>query len=325
MKILVVLMLQEGAIAASTGELLALAGGVAAEDDRIVALALGEGARSSALALGAAGADEVLCCEEPALARFPGEAGLRAIAAAAARVGPDLVLASADGYGRDWLPRLAMRLRAGLVSEVTGITRHEGHLLFRRSVFGGKASAEMAVRTPLAMATVRPGAAHPAAPARGRPDCPVADLGLSIVPDPSWPEVLRREREETSGPALQDARIIVSGGRGVGGGENLSRLEALAALLGAAVGASRGAVDDGFAPPERQIGQTGKAVAPDLYIAVGISGASQHMVGCARAKTIVAINADPEAPIFDSARLGIVGDCAVILPALAEAVREASQ
>lgn len=258
---------------------------------------------------------------EPALETAPGEAGLVALEAAARATAPEVVLLPADSSGRDWAPRLGKRLGAGVVTEVTGWEVADGALRFHRLTFGGKARATYAARRPIVVATVKPGAASALAPDASRSG-EVRDLGVSIPLDPSWPTVVEAATEPSAGPRLDDAKIIVSGGRGLGGPENFSYLRELADILGAAVGASRAAVDAGWVPQTWQIGQTGKSVAPNLYLAVGISGASQHLVGCSRAKTIVAINTDKDAPIFDVARLGVVGDFKEVLPALDAALKE---
>ncbi|MDA8345451.1 MAG: electron transfer flavoprotein subunit alpha/FixB family protein [Thermaerobacter sp.] len=325
-KILATATLQGGAATAAGLDLLGLAAELAgASGGSVTVLALGAGARAVAQSLLAQGADEVLCSEEPALAQSPSEAGLAALLEAARQVQPELLLLATDSLGRDWAPRVAARLAAGIVTEATGVAFEAGRFVGTRPVFGGKAVARMAARTKVAVMTVRPGAGSAKPPdAAGQGSGGVRDLGLEITLQPDWPEVVRREVEAVSGPRLEEAKIIVSGGRGVGGPEGFRVLQELAEELGAAVGASRAAVDEGWVPAAWQIGQTGKAVAPDLYIAVGISGASQHMVGCSRAKTLVAINTDPDALIFETAQLGLIADYREALPALAQALRESS-
>jgi electron transfer flavoprotein alpha subunit len=321
-KILVAAPVQSGAVSGSLIDLLGGAADLAAQTgQQVVVAALGPGAGQVAGALIARGADQVLTCEEPTLDQAPGEAGIIALAEACRQTEPTLVLLPADTCGRDWAPRLAFRLNAGLVTEATGFSAEGSQVVFTRLVYGGKAVARMASRRAVAVATVKPGAGKAREPEPGRTGA-VASLGISIPVNPAWPTVVRRDIEESAGPKLEDAKIIVSGGRGLGGPENFQYLAQLGEILGAAVGASRAAVDEGWVPATWQIGQTGKAVAPDLYIAVGISGASQHMVGCSRSKTIVAINKDPEAPIFDQARLGLVGDYREVLPPLMEALKE---
>lgn len=308
-----------------SGSVLDLLGGARALADQlggtVAVAALGPGAGDAAPGLIARGADLVLTSEEPSLVASPGEAGLIALEAAARASQPSVVLLVADSHGRDWAPRLARRLGAGLVTEVTGWSRGGDDLQFQRLTFGGKAQATYASRRPVTVTTVKPGAATALPPDPTRAG-EARDLGVAIPMNPSWPKVVESAVEPTTGPRLDDAMVIVSGGRGLGGPENFSYVRDLAAVLGAAVGASRAAVDAGWVPQTWQIGQTGKSVAPNLYVAVGISGASQHLVGCSRAKTIVAINLDKDAPIFDAARLGLVGDFKEVLPALAEALKE---
>jgi electron transfer flavoprotein alpha subunit len=321
-KVLTAVWAEGGAISSQALDLTRTAAQLANEaGGQAAALALGPGSATAGAALQGAGAADVLYCDAAALAAAPSEAALAALLAAVRATAPDLVLLAADSLGRDWAPRLAHRLAAGLVTEATDVALEEGRPVFERLVFGGKAVARMTVPAGPAVATLRPGASRrqPEPPAgRGEVRALAADIAL----EPTWPRLIRRTREERQGPALEEAKAIVAGGRGVGGPEGFSPLHELAAVLGGAVGASRAAVDEGWAPATWQIGQTGKTVAPDLYLAVGISGASQHLVGCARAKAIVAINQDPTAPIFDYARLGVVGDLHELVPALTAAVRE---
>jgi len=321
--VLVGLWVEDGTVPALGLEVTRTAAGVAAAlGGRLTALTLGAGALGASDALHLAGAAQVLRCSCPLLARSPGEAGLRALEAAAALVRPGAVLLAADGLGRDWAPRLAWRLGAVMVGEVVRWRCEAGRITFERSVYGGKAVAAFRPATESVVATLRPGAAGPGGAVPAAPAGTDAELELPLAAGAGWPVLLRREREEREGPALEEARVVVAGGRGLGGREGFASLLELARALGGAVGSSRAAVDEGWAPPSWQIGQTGKSVAPDLYVAVGISGASQHLVGCGRAKTIVAINQDPEAPIFDHAHLGLVGDYREIVPHLTAALRE---
>ncbi len=323
-RVLAVLGLQGQGASASGLELLGLGARLArATSGTITALALGEGAGAQGERLLAHGADDVLWCADEALARWPGEAGLRALERAQQEVRPDLLLFSADSLGRDLAPRIAARLDAGLITEATELEFSEGRFVAARPVFGGKAIARMAATTELTVVTVRAGAGSALEPDASRAaGGSVRELDAAIAPGAAWPTVLRREIEASDGPRLEEAKTVVSGGRGVGGPEGFQTLQELADALKGAVGASRAAVDEGWVPAAWQVGQTGKAVAPDLYIAVGISGASQHMVGCSRAKTLVAINTDPDALIFETARIGVVGDYRELVPALARALRE---
>jgi electron transfer flavoprotein alpha subunit len=266
------------------------------------------------------GADEALWWDDPAFATSPGEAGLSVLVRACGEVKPDLILFPSDSAGRDWAPRLAWRLGAGLITECAGWeSGPDGGLRFLRPVYGSKAIAAIVALSRVQIAVVRSGSF----PVPARVPAPGASRRLdhAIVADGAWPRVVEHVVEAADGPALEEAAVVVAGGRGLGGMDNFRLLQDLADVLGAAVGASRAAVDAGWAPASSQIGQTGKSVRPDLYLAVGISGASQHLAGAAGAKTVVAINTDRDAPIFDVARLGVVGDCGQILPALVAALR----
>ncbi len=320
--ILVAAPVRDGATSSAVLDLLGGARDLADQTGgQVTVVALGPTADRAAATLVARGADVVLICAEPSLESAPSEAGVVALEAAYRAAEPQVILLAADSSGRDWAPRLAWRIGAGLITEVTSWSTQDGVVTFSRQVFGGKAQAVMVSRRPVAIATVKPGAAsaRPADPSRAGV---VRDLGLSIPAAPAWPQVMETRTEGASGPRLEDAKIIVSGGRGLGGPENFKYLQELAEVVGGAVGASRAAVDSGWVPATWQIGQTGKTVAPNLYIAVGISGASQHMVGCSRSKIVVAINTNKDAPIFEQARLGVVGDYREVLPHLTATLRE---
>jgi electron transfer flavoprotein alpha subunit len=284
------------------------------------AAALGDGAPAAAADLVAHGADVVLTWEDGALQRQPADAGVAALQAAAAEAGASLLLLPADSRGRDWAPRLAYRLKGGLVSECIGWRWGDGaEPTLLRPVYGGKAVQEEVPEAPVTLAVMRPGALAALEPDPSRHG-DVRPLAVSFD-GAGRPELVEQVVEASEGPKLEEARVIVSGGRGLGGPENFRMLQDLADVLGAAVGASRAAVDEGWVPASWQIGQTGKSVRPDLYLAFGISGASQHMAGLAAAKTIVAVNSDEQAPIFETARLGVVGDYRQILPPLIDACR----
>lgn len=320
--ILVAISVRDGVVSAAALDLLGGARRLADASHGIVTVAaLGVTAAAAGRDLVERGADVVLTSTETSFDVAPGEAGVIALAAAWKASNAGIVLCVADTYGRDWAPRLARRIGAGVVTEVTGWEVVGEQIRFQRQVFGGKARAVIASRRPVCVATVKPGAASALSVDSSRVG-DIRDLGLSIPVQPTWPVVTDTAVEPPRGPRLDDARIVVSGGRGLGGPENFSYVNDLAAVLGAAVGASRAAVDAGWVPASWQIGQTGKTVAPTLYLAVGISGASHHLVGVSQAKTIVAINTDKDAPIFDHARLGVIGDYKEILPPLTAAFAE---
>jgi electron transfer flavoprotein alpha subunit len=223
------------------------------------------------------------------------------------------ILAPATAYGKNILPRVAAKLDVAQISEIIKVDAPD---TFERPIYAGNAIATVQSSDPVKVITVRTTGFDAAATGGGaavETVTPVADSGKSAF--------VNRELAKSDRPELTAAKIIVSGGRGMGSGENFKLLEPLADKLGAAMGASRAAVDAGFVPNDWQVGQTGKIVAPQLYIAVGISGAIQHLAGMKDSKTIVAINKDPEAPIFSVADYGIVGDLFEVVPQLIAELR----
>lgn len=233
---------------------------------------------------------------------------------------PEIVLLFGDLRGQALAPRLAARLKAGLVSDCIGLeVDATGAVLATRPVYGGKAMAVMTAQTRPFIIAIRPRSHEPTAPIElSRAE--ISRHGLSLTAAMAKTTVIARN-ESGSGVALEDANIIVAGGRGVGGPDGFAVLREFAETINGAMAASRVACDAGWVPAEWQVGQTGKKVAPELYLAIGISGASQHLAGMAQTKHIVAINKDPDAPIFKVAELGIVDEYQKIVPLLTRRLR----
>jgi electron transfer flavoprotein alpha subunit len=222
------------------------------------------------------------------------------------------VVASASAFGKGFMPRVAALLDVAQVSEISGV---ESPDTFVRPIYAGNAFATVKSADAIKVVTVR-ATGFEAAKAGGT--APIESLAAG--PDKQQSKVISQELTKSARPELGGARRIVSGGRGLASGENFNIVEALADKLGAAIGASRAAVDSGYCPNDYQVGQTGKIVAPELYIAVGISGAIQHLAGMKDSKVIVAINKDPEAPIFQVADYGLVGDLFQVVPELTQKI-----
>jgi len=290
-------------------------------------LADGAGLQVGALFVGAScagaeaaaqyGADAVIQVEAPSLAAYSSDGYAQAIADAVKAKGATVLLGAATSAGKDVLPRVAARLDAGYAADVTGLGLEAGKLTVKRPVYAGKALADTAFQSPVQVASTRPNvfAVAPAPKAGAAESLPAPAGGFLAVVK----EILAKGGGK---PDLTEADVIVSGGRGLKDGANFKLLEQLADALGGVVGASRAAVDAGWGlPHSMQVGQTGKVVNPTLYIACGISGAIQHLAGMSGSKVIVAINKDPEAPIFKLATYGIVGDLFEVVPELTKAAK----
>ena len=267
----------------------------------------------------AAGAAKVIVVDDPILKDYQGDAYLPAAERITKEVVPSVVLFGQTMMGRDLAPRLAQRLGTAVAMDCMALSMNGDKLVAERPCYGGSARARYTINGSPQIATVRGKSQEPLEPDASR-------SGEVIKQDAGSPtvrtKILSRRKEKSEGVRLEDAKVVVSGGRGLGGPEGFQPVEELARVLGGAVGASRAVCDLGWYPVAAQVGLTGKIVTPDLYIAVGISGASQHMAGISSVKNIVSINKDPEASIFKASRFAVVGDWKDIIPAFTEEVKK---
>ncbi len=310
---------EDGAVRKITYELLGkareLAGG-----ERAVAVLLGSGVEDPARTFGRRGADEVVLVDDPRVGEYTTEGYAAALATLVAERTPALLLIGSTAQGRDLAPRLAARLGAAIVTDCQTLAVEDGALVATRPMYTRKAIGTVRLAPgrlwiAVALPAVFPVPAEIDRTAEVRKAFLPADVRVRT-------RVLETRAIERETIPLTEAEVIVSGGRGLRGPENFALLDALARALGAAVGSSRPPVDSGWVPHDYEIGQTGKTVSPQVYIACGISGAPQHLAGMSGSKFIVAINKDPNAPIFQLADLGVVGDLFEILPRLTEAVKQ---
>ncbi len=290
------------------GGVTAVIGGMAIED--------------AAQRLAAAGADKVLVADGDAFADVTAGVWTALVTQAIERTQPAAVLIPGTTAGRDYAPRVAARLGVGLAADCVELAVEDGAVVAVRPVLGGRVqtAVKLAGNTPQ-MATVRAGSFERATGSDGNGSVELIDVSLSD--DDTRVKVLELVQEAAAGQSLEGADRIVSGGRGLKEPDQFKLVEDLAAALGAAVGASRAVVDAGWRPHSEQVGQTGQTVSPRLYVAVGISGAVQHLVGMQSSDYIVAINRDPDAPIFKIASFGIVGDLFEVVPAVIDEVKVA--
>lgn len=303
----------DGAVRKPTLELLTLARRIGDP----VALALGAGAEATAGVLGEHGAVKVLTADAPEFAEYLVVPKVDALQAAYDAVSPVAVLVVSSAEGKEIAARLALRIGSGIITDATDLEADAKGPVATQAAFAASFTTKSRVSRGVPVITVKPNSApvEPAAAAGA-----VEALAVSFGAAATGTKVVARTPRESTAPELTEAAIVVSGGRGVNGAENFPLIEALADSLGAAVGASRAAVDAGWYPHTSQVGQTGKSVSPQLYIASGISGAIQHRAGMQTSKTIVAVNKDPEAPIFDLVDYGVVGDLFTVVPQLTEEI-----
>ncbi len=281
----------------------------------LTAVVTGSGVENIASELGQYGADKILVADDPVLAEYTTDAYTDVLANTIKPLEPELIIIGASTQGKDLSARLAARLDAGLAMECVAIKLENSGLVFTRPMFGGKVLADVEIEGTPKITAIRPNVMSivesQKAGAVEKVDVQVGDVATSVI----------ETKVETGDKVeLTEADIIVSGGRGTGG--DYATIEELAALLGGAVGASRSAVDEGWRPHSDQVGQTGKVVSPNLYVACGISGAIQHLAGMSTSKYIVAVNKDSDAPIFSKADFGVVGDLFEVVPEIIEEVKK---
>lgn len=261
------------------------------------------------------GARNVYLIDDSLLADYQADAWIPGLLKIAQQARPSMILVGHTTTGADLAPRLAFRLETMAAMGATEVAADQGKLFITRPCYGNNALEVLSIKTDPAIVTVKAKTQEALAPDDSRVG-EIINVELALDPAAIRTKIIDRQREKAEGVSLESANIIVAGGRGLGGADGFRELEKLAGQLGGAVGASRVACDLGWCPPSWQIGLTGKTVAPELYIAVGISGASHHLAGIGAAKTIVSINNDPDATMFNEARYGVVGDWKELIPAL---------
>ncbi|MDU2242298.1 MAG: electron transfer flavoprotein subunit alpha/FixB family protein [Paenibacillus sp.] len=287
------------------------------EGDRLAAVLLGHQIDDAAAELARHVDGQVLVLDHAELQAYQPELAFEAVMQALAALPnePKVILLGHTAIGRDLAPQLAARLACGQISDVTAVTKDGGGISFTRPLYAGKAFEQRSLADGSGIVTLRPNNFPPAAPAAATGTV----VPLEFAPPSPLHAILKDVVRKVSGKVdLTEAKIVVSGGRGVKSADGFKVLEELADSLGGAVGASRGACDAGYCDYALQIGQTGKVVTPEIYIACGISGAIQHLAGMSQSRIIIAVNKDPEAPIFKVADYGIVGDLFEIVPLLTE-------
>ena len=313
-KVLVLGETRDGSLRNVTFEAIA-AGKTVAEGGEVVGVLIGENVSALAVELVHYGADRVVVVEDEKLSQYTSDGFAQALLAVLEQEKPEGLVLGHTSLGKDLSPRIAAKLASGLISDATAVEVAGGNVVFTRPIYSGKAFEKKIVTDGLIFATVRPNNIAPLTKDESRTG-EVASLSVEIKDLRAIiKEVVRKASE---GVDLSEAKVVISGGRGVKSEAGFEPLKELAKVLGGAVGASRGACDADYCDYSLQIGQTGKVVTPDLYIACGISGAIQHLAGMSNSKVIVAINKDPEANIFKVADYGIVGDLFEVVPLLTE-------
>lgn len=291
---------------------------------QVSAILMGYKVEGLANILGYYGADKVFLCTSEILKNYSNEGYSQVVADLAKEHQPLIILGPATAMGKDFLPKVAAKLNTGLASDCTFLDIDaNGKLLLKKPIFAGKVIVDVSVSNSPQMASIRPNVLPISEPDESR-QVQIIKAEVKISTESIRAKVKEIIQSAKDKVDLTEAKVIVSGGRAMKSGDNFKILEELVSVLGesATVGASRAAVDSGFAPHDMQVGQTGKVVNPDLYIACGISGAIQHLAGMQTSKCIIAINKDPDAPIFQKANYGIVGDLFQIVPLLTQEIKK---
>jgi electron transfer flavoprotein alpha subunit len=324
MNILVITEQRDGQWNPASFETLVAAQQIAAQTaSRLAAAVVGKGVRALAGELSAHKLDEVLLVEYDLLEHYTPDGFTIALQQAIAQAKPDLVLLPHTYQVRDFAPKLAASLGKGMIGDCVGYRHENARLVFVRQMFQGKTAADVVFSgAPPWFASFQAGAFRGDQATRGAAPAPVAQVAVELQPEQIRTKPLELFREAKQAVDLTQSPIIVSIGRGIKAPENIPMAEKLAKLLGGELAASRPICDEGWLPMDRQIGSSGQTVAPKLYLALGISGAIQHVVGMKGSRTIVAINKDANAPIFEVADYGIVGDIFELIPALTEALEK---
>jgi electron transfer flavoprotein alpha subunit len=311
--VLILAEIAEGAVAHVTAELVAAAQGLSAGP--VSAMVIGSGVEGAAANV--LGVEKTYVVDDAALAQYTTDGYTMAAEAVAKQVQPSVILLAQSDAGRDLAPALAYRLGTAVAMDTVALEMKDGKLHTTRPAYGGNARAVNSFTAEPAIATVRPKTFEPL---EGGSAGAIEKVSVDLSGIRT--KVLDRQVAAAEGVRLEDAAFVVSGGRGLGGPENFDVIEELATVLGGAVGCSRAVADLGWRPVAEQVGLTGKVVSPNVYVAVAISGASQHMAGCSGAKNIIAINKDADANIFKAARFGIVGDYKNIMRPLIDAIKK---
>jgi electron transfer flavoprotein alpha subunit len=317
--ILIVAEERDGALRKVSYELVTVAKEIAKGLGGVVeAVVMGNNVGACAEALAKTGVAKVYLADGAGLGNFAPEVFSTTLANIIKKAQPAVVLTPATGLGKELGAQVAAKLDWGLITDCVGFQVDGGAVLFKRPVYAGKAIATVKAKAFPVMASIRPNIFPPAE--AGGPAAPVEKIDVAAVAARS--HVTEKVKKEAVAVDLNEAKIVISGGRGAKSGEGFAGIHEIAKMLGAAVGASRAAVDAGWIDYSTQVGQTGKTVAPQLYIALGISGAIQHLAGMSSSKVIVAVNKDPDAPIFQAADYGIVGDMFEVMPVLKEELKK---